>query len=75
MSLLSKKILPLCGLIETVDAVDQAGLASAIGTDDGVNLPGLNLKLHILQRFDSAETERHIVHMQLDRHEDPHWLC
>jgi hypothetical protein len=52
--------------IKTVDAVDQAGLASAIGTNDRKYFAALYLKINIVQGMNTAKTEGNVLDVQLN---------
>jgi len=43
------------GLVESADAVEQAGLAGAVGTDDGEYFALFDFKAYVEQRGDAAE--------------------
>src|SRR5690625_1589545 len=51
-------------VIEAADAVQEAGFASSIGTDDGMNGPLPHRQRHLGQSCDAAETQRYVVDVQ-----------
>src|SRR5439155_13639108 len=53
--------------VHAADAVDQAGLARAVGSDDGDQLARANLHAHVLQRVDAAEPQGNVRDLEARR--------
>ena len=53
------------GLVESADAVEQAGLAGAVGTDDGEYFALFDFEAYVEQRSDAAEAQLHISNFKL----------
>jgi hypothetical protein len=66
------KDLALLGLIETTDAVEEAGLSSSIGADDAQYLSSSQLEADIREGNQIAEAQGHIFHFQMDF--TRHWI-
>ena len=49
-------------MVKAVDAVEHAGLAGAVGADDGEYLSFANIEAHVRQRLDAAEGQAYISH-------------
>ena len=53
-----KQDAPALRPVEAADAVEQAGLAGAVGADDGHDLAVVDVEAHAVERGDAAEGER-----------------
>src|SRR5262249_6265717 len=51
--------------IESADAVEHAGLASAVGPDQGEQLARLDRKRHAVEHAQAAEAQRQRIDIQL----------
>lgn len=56
-----EKDLTSLGVVKSVDAIQEYGLPSSIGTDDGENLPFLDLKADTQKSLDTPESHAEIV--------------
>src|SRR5207245_3132954 len=52
---------PMLRVIETVDVVEQRGLAGDIWADDGADLAFADVEGNAADRFDPAEGQRHVL--------------
>jgi NAD(P)-dependent dehydrogenase (short-subunit alcohol dehydrogenase family) len=59
---------PAARAVVAADAVEERGLASAIGADEAEDLTRLDRERHVLQHFDAAELQTHFLQCQLSGH-------
>ncbi len=55
---------PLLGVIHARDAVEDRGLAGAVGTDDGEQLPGLDREAHVVDGGDAGKRQGHVLEIE-----------
>jgi hypothetical protein len=61
--------LPAVDLLHPGDAVEQRGLARAVGADEPVDMPRLEGERHAVHRRDAAEALHHAVHLEQGSHQ------
>ncbi len=64
----SMRIEPAARLVVPADAVEQRGLARAVGPDEPEDLARLDGERHVLQHLDAAEPQAHVLQGQLSGH-------
>jgi hypothetical protein len=60
-----KNYFPFLGVVKPRNAIEQTGLTSPIGTDDGHQFAGVNAKIYILYSDNTAKGQMQALNFQL----------